>query len=175
MRGAKKNPLAQSSPSPAPLSFASTVTIENPITFVLVTQILINAVYERDPNRPALSPRRRRGQAAVRRSAERMAGAQYISSSSSSSSAAAARAKNGLTLQLRLRTSFCSTSLISQMSLAEARPLSCVCRLIYDLCSRRGGGGGGALGRSATSTPAPHCNNWPAIRSGKEEGGWVGG
>lgn len=167
LRGAQRKILSHNQAPPPPPYLSLHRNNRNPITFVFVTQILINAVYERDPNRPALSPRGRRGQA-VRRNAKRMAGAQYISSSV----AAESRAKNGLTLRLRLRTSFCSTSLISQMSLAEARPRSCVCRLIYDLCSRREGGvWGGALGRSATST-SRHTATTGHKKRERGGGGW---
>lgn len=106
-----------------------------PITFVLVAQILINAVYKRDP----IAQRYLHvGDAGRRRNASGWQGAISLRRSCAPRTAWHCSSGSGC---------FCSTSLISQMSLAEAGLRSCIFRLIYDLCR-----GGGALGRSATST-----------------------
>lgn len=106
----------QSKSSPPPPYLSPRRYNRNPITFVLVTQILINAVYKRDPDRSALSARGEGGRRGPPSPGMRADGrrVQYLFGG-------VARQEQPDTAA-QAQCCFCSTSLISQMSLAEAGP-----------------------------------------------------
>lgn len=126
-----------------PLSFACHNN-GNPITFVLVTEILINAVYKLGPIIQCYLQREMQPQLEHGEDAQ-MTGCNIFSPD--------LRAKNSLTLQLRLRLFLLHFTHFAD-EVGSGRP-ALYFRLIYDLCR------GGCIRKISHVNLAPRCNNWP--------------
>lgn len=116
----------------------------NPITFVLVTEILINAVYKLGPITQCYLQREMQPQLEHGEDAQ-MTGCNIFSPD--------LHAKNSLTLQLWLRLFLLHFTHFAD-EVGSGRP-ALYFRLIYDLCR------GGCIRKISHVNLAPCCNNWP--------------